>query len=313
LLSRLKRCRSISEITHASPTTVDQSFASVPGRCPTPLNSMTIETARLRLQLRSREELLALFEGMAEVSPAWLARIRDSTAPDPWTYGFGVFERSTGADVGHAAFKGPPDAAGMVEIAYGIFPDFQGRGFATEAAEGLTAFALGPGRVRFVWAHTKPDNIASVRVLEKNGFRRIGEVVDPDDGLVLRWERVNSIGTNAAARERVLRQAYAAFNARDIPGVLALMRPDVHWANGMEGGYVDGHEAVREYWTRQWALIDPRVRPLTFRHEDDGRVVVDVRQIVLDPAGVVVVDGIVQHAYRFADGLICEMEILAAP
>src|SRR6185436_7115552 len=101
---------------------------------------MTIETARLRLQLRSREELLALFEGMPEVSPAWLARIRDSTAPDPWTYGFGVFERSTGADVGHAAFKGPPDAAWMVEIAYGIYPDFQGRGFATEAADGLTAF-----------------------------------------------------------------------------------------------------------------------------------------------------------------------------
>src|SRR5262245_29020170 len=47
-----------------------------------------IETARLRLQLRSREELLALFEGMPEVSPEWLARIRNSTAPDSWTYGF---------------------------------------------------------------------------------------------------------------------------------------------------------------------------------------------------------------------------------
>src|SRR5262245_60271512 len=150
---------------------------------------MTIETTRLRLRLRTREELLALFEGMAEVSPEWLARIRNSTAPDPWTYGFGVFERATGTDVGHAGFKGPPNKAGMVEIAYGTHPEFQRRGFATEVAEGLTTFALGDERVQLVWAHTKPENIASVRVLEKNGFRRIGEVVDPDDGLVLRWER----------------------------------------------------------------------------------------------------------------------------
>src|SRR5262245_32321431 len=111
-----------------------------------------IETARLRLQLRSREELLALFEGMPEVSPEWLARIRESTAPDPWTYGFGVFERVSGTDVGHAGFKGPPNADGMVEIAYGIHPEFQRRGFATEAVEGLTEFALRDLRVQLVWA-----------------------------------------------------------------------------------------------------------------------------------------------------------------
>lgn len=149
-----------------------------------------IETKRLRLRLRSREELLALFEGMPDVSPKWLARIRESTTPDPWTYGFGVFERASGSDVGHAGFKDPPDAAGMVEIAYGIHPEYQRRGFATEAVAGLTAFALGDQRVSVVWAHTKPENIASVGVLEKNKFRRIGEVVDPDDGLVLRWERL---------------------------------------------------------------------------------------------------------------------------
>ena len=43
--------------------------------------------------------------------------------------------------------------------------------------------------------------------------------------------------------------------------VLALMRPDVKWANGMEGGWVHGHDAVRAYWTRQWGLIDPHVEP----------------------------------------------------
>jgi RimJ/RimL family protein N-acetyltransferase len=50
-------------------------------------------------------------------------------------------------------------------------------------------FAFASGQVRIVRAHTKPDNPASERVLAKCGFRRVGEVIDPEDGLVRRWER----------------------------------------------------------------------------------------------------------------------------
>ena len=53
--------------------------------------------------------------------------------------------------------------------------------------------------------------------------------------------------------EELLRRAYAAFNARDIDGALALMHPDVDWPNGMEGGREHGHDAVRAYWERQFA------------------------------------------------------------
>lgn len=55
----------------------------------------------------------------------------------------------------------------------------------------------------------------------------------------------------------VLTEAYEAFNARDIERALATMHPEVDWPNGMEGGYVHGHDGVRGYWTRQWRLIDP--------------------------------------------------------
>lgn len=52
--------------------------------------------------------------------------------------------------------------------------------------------------------------------------------------------------------EDVITQAYHAFNAHDIDAVLAVLDPDVEWANGLEGGYVHGHAAVRAYRTRQW-------------------------------------------------------------
>jgi RimJ/RimL family protein N-acetyltransferase len=106
-----------------------------------------------------------------------------------WALGFRVVERDGGAVVGSCGFKGPPDADGMVELAYAIDSDRRGRGYATEAAGALTTLAFADGRVRLVRAHTKSENPASARVLTKCGFERIGEVIDPEDGPVCRWER----------------------------------------------------------------------------------------------------------------------------
>jgi [ribosomal protein S5]-alanine N-acetyltransferase len=78
---------------------------------------------------------------------------------------------------------------GVVEIAYGIAPEHQGKGYATEAAEALTSFAFSSPHVRIVRAHTLPEVNASTRVLAKSGFRFVDEAMDPDDGLVWRWER----------------------------------------------------------------------------------------------------------------------------
>lgn len=118
-----------------------------------------------------------------------------------------------------------------------------------------------------------------------------------------------STNVNRQADHQLLRSAYAAFNARDIDAALAAMHADVAWPNGMEGGYVHGHDAVREYWTRQWGLIDPHVEPLRFELDVAGRIVVDVHQMVRDHAGTVLVDQMVQHAYLVEDGLIQTMEI----
>ena len=107
----------------------------------------------------------------------------------------------------------------------------------------------------------------------------------------------------------LLTKAYAAFNARNIDAVLAVMHKNVEWANGMEGGHVHGHEAVREYWTHQWSLINPHVEPERFQLDETGRIVVDVHQIVHDLDGNLMVDQMVQHVYIVEDDLIPRMDI----
>jgi RimJ/RimL family protein N-acetyltransferase len=161
--------------------------------------TVLIPTASLDLVLQTPDEVLARIEAMppaerAEVSPDWLARARATRPGDPWALAFTIVERATAADVGSCAFKGPPDADGVVELAYGVDMPHRGRGYATAAAGALAAFAFASGQVRLVRAHTKPDNGASERVLEKCGFGRVGEVTDPEDGLVCRWELARKPG-----------------------------------------------------------------------------------------------------------------------
>lgn len=157
-------------------------------------NLMELETVHLRLMLQSTEEVLAQIGAMsltdqAEVSPDWIAQLRAAPSPHPWTHSFAIVLKASGAVIGSCGYKGPPSSDRVVEIAYGVNVDQQGRGYATEAAEALTRYAFESPQVRLVCAHTRPEENASTRVLTKCGFRQVGEVNDPEDGLVWRWER----------------------------------------------------------------------------------------------------------------------------
>ncbi len=107
----------------------------------------------------------------------------------------------------------------------------------------------------------------------------------------------------------LLRAAYAAFNTRDIDAALALMTADVAWPRAFKGGFVRGPEEVRAYWTEQWSEIDPRVEPVAFHPEEDGRILVEVHQVVRDLAGVVLADERVRHRFTLEGGVIRGMEV----
>jgi hypothetical protein len=112
-----------------------------------------------------------------------------------------------------------------------------------------------------------------------------------------------------SSEEALLRELYAAFNARDVDAVLARLHRDVDWPNGWEGGRLTGHDAVRAYWLRQWDEIDPRVTPVALTRRSDGRLAVTVHQVVRDTAGAVLSDRQVDHLYAFEDDLIRAMDI----
>jgi hypothetical protein len=107
----------------------------------------------------------------------------------------------------------------------------------------------------------------------------------------------------------VIREMYAAFNRRDMDGVLAQMSESVDWPASSEGGRVVGKEAIRAYWTRQWTEFDPRVEPLEVVELAEGRIEVRVHQLVRNLQGEVISDQEVWHVYTVADGLIARMEI----
>src|SRR5439155_10901664 len=103
--------------------------------------------------------------------------------------GFAIEHAADNTLIGFCSYKGPPDAEHAVEIAYGIAPSYRCRGFAGEAAAALVVHAFATGRVRIVRAHTLPEPNASTHVLTRCGFANVGEVIDPEDGLVWRWEK----------------------------------------------------------------------------------------------------------------------------
>ena len=114
----------------------------------------------------------------------------------------------------------------------------------------------------------------------------------------------------------LLKHIYNRFNARDIDGVLAVLADDVVWANGMDGGYVHGREAVREYWTRQWAIVSPHVEPVGFHRTADGTIVAEVRQTIRDLEGKPLQgqthglkDKMVGHVFRLRNGKVARLDI----
>jgi ribosomal-protein-alanine N-acetyltransferase len=123
------------------------------------------------------------WEGFPEVM-AFLAELRHASTPDQWGLHL-VFDEDA-ALVGNAGWKGEP-VDGAAELGYAVAPSRRGRGIATAVVRELLARARA-ARLRTVVAHTLAEPSPSTSVLARSGFANVGEVVDPNDGPIWRWE-----------------------------------------------------------------------------------------------------------------------------
>lgn len=104
-----------------------------------------------------------------------LLPLQAAAPPDIEHFGIWVLiERETGTVVGDVGFIGPPES-GTLEIGYSVLPGRRGRGYATEAACALVAWALEQPDVDAVVAGCAAANLASIRILERIGFARTGQ------------------------------------------------------------------------------------------------------------------------------------------
>lgn len=117
------------------------------------------------------------------------------------------------------------------------------------------------------------------------------------------------INSHMTSNQSLIEKAYKGFNNREVDTVLPLMHSNIHWPKAFEGGYVIGHEAIRDYWTRQWTEINPIVNPVSITERPDGKVEVLVNQLVKDLSGNILFDGIVKHVYVIENELLQHMDI----
>ena len=102
----------------------------------------------------------------------------DHPIADYRKYGFGrgaCILKSTGEQIGFAGLK-YLEELGEVDVAYRLLPKYWGQGFATEAALASVRFGFADLDLERIIGLVMPENIASVRVLEKTGLRYVETV-----------------------------------------------------------------------------------------------------------------------------------------
>lgn len=136
-------------------------------------------TSRLKIYTATREQMEGVIAAEAdpEMKKAYGEMLEGCLKePEKWEwYAMWRIELNDGTPIGDLCFKGI-DEKGLPEIGYGIEPEYQGRGYATEAVKAAVKWAFSQPLVKAVEAETDPDNTASKKVLLKCGFQLTGEI-----------------------------------------------------------------------------------------------------------------------------------------
>ena len=126
----------------------------------------------LNLNTTSRTISLELKDAMEQtILPNVADKSKNYLYSTLWT----AISKTENRMIGSFCMYGEPNKKGEIEIGYGTDEEFQNRGYMTEIVSGILEWTKKQSIVKSIIASTEKVNIASARVLEKNGFTKIGE------------------------------------------------------------------------------------------------------------------------------------------
>jgi hypothetical protein len=109
--------------------------------------------------------------------------------------------------------------------------------------------------------------------------------------------------------QALLTKVYDAYNRQDFAAFSAYLTLDVDWPNQLQGGRVVGHDAVAAQWRETARSIQVDLAPVTFSLQPDGRVAVNVNQIVRNLGGQIWSDTCVRHLFTLEGGMIARLDV----
>ena len=141
--------------------------------------------AELKLNPTTRIITPALREALSETI---LPNVSDAGKNHLFSTLWGIILKTESRMVGDVCFVGEPDEQGEIEIGYGTYEPFRGKGYMTEAVACLLDWAKRQDHVKSVFAQTAKENHASYVILEKNKFEKVGE-----DDTLFNWRLILNV------------------------------------------------------------------------------------------------------------------------
>ena len=153
----------------------------------TDLRPILTERLRLRRSLPDDAETISAYrsdpavhvhQGWERTDPdgvrAEISRMIDRLPGQPggWVQ-LSVEELDTGRLVGDVGLSLADREPGVIKVGYTIAPEFQGKGYATEAIRALVTYAFDTLDAEVVRAYASAENVASIKVAEKVGMTLI--------------------------------------------------------------------------------------------------------------------------------------------
>jgi [ribosomal protein S5]-alanine N-acetyltransferase len=160
---------------------------------------VALETERLRLIPLDLQNLLLLKENralmeknmgltvsnmqfdpqiQAEMNEAidfWISRVGENEEDYSWFTNWEMVLKEKNMSIGGIGLTGLPDRKGEVTVGYGVDGNYHRQGYATEALQAMVQWIFKNAHVHRIVAETLKDNVASHKVLHKNGFVKAAE------------------------------------------------------------------------------------------------------------------------------------------